>query len=311
MLEETAPILAALVHAPPGDELPEDDADREHIGPRIDALVAGVLGAHVPGLALQSVVERLHGRIARERVVRAGDAEVADLHFAVEGEEQVRRRYVAVHDTERLALVTPQAMGVVETAKRLADDVERELERQRDLRARAPAEKIVEVETLDVIHGDEQPAFFTPEVEHLHDVGVVQARGELRLVHEHVAEPRVAGEAPEDLFDHAQPTPAELDRLARKVDLGHPALADAVEQHVPPESVAAERRNARLETFEPRPPTISEPCARSTKATSPVRRTPPDGRRARVLRGARATGASRRRRRPHARRAPSCRCPWP
>ena len=47
---------------------------------------------------------------------------------------------------------------------------------------------VVEVEALDVLHRDEELLVGAPEVEHLHDVGVAEARRELRLVHEHLGE---------------------------------------------------------------------------------------------------------------------------
>ena len=101
---------------------------------------------------------------------------------------------------------------------------------------RAAPEQIVEVEALDVLHRDEEALVLAPEVEDLHHVRVAQARRELRLVDQHLAEGRVARELRQDLLHDAEPRGAELGLLARQVDLGHPAFADEVEQ-----GVAAER----------------------------------------------------------------------
>ena len=131
-----------------------------------------------------------------------------------------------------LALVVGAAMGVVEPLERLAHDVDAELEGQRHLRARAAAQQIVEVETLDVLHRDEESLVLATQVEHLDDVRVAEARRELRLVHEHVAERRVARELRQDLLDDAAPRGAELGLLTRQVDLRHPALSDEIEQRV-------------------------------------------------------------------------------
>ena len=104
-----------------------------------------------------------------------------------------------------------------------------------DLLLRAAPQEIVEVEPLDVLHRDEEPVALAAEVEHLDDVRVVEARRELRLVDEHLRELRVRRELGEDLLHDAEPRRAELGVRAGEVDLGHPALADEIEQRVAPE----------------------------------------------------------------------------
>ena len=114
----------------------EHDAGGEDVGARVDGLAARVLRAHVAGLALDGLVQLVRRRAARrgdERRSRVRDAEVADLHLALERHEQVRRRHVAVHDAERPPLVVGAPVRVVEPAQRLAHDVDAELEGQRHL----------------------------------------------------------------------------------------------------------------------------------------------------------------------------------
>ena len=93
-----SPLPFRAVQATAREQLPQDDARREHVGARVERVTARLLGAHVPGLAADHVVG--HGR---RHVVRAGDAEVAQLDLALEADEHVRRRDVAMHDAERLA----------------------------------------------------------------------------------------------------------------------------------------------------------------------------------------------------------------
>ena len=145
-------------------------------------------------------------------------------------------------DSERLAVVARAPVRVVEALERVAHDAQRELERQRDLLLRAAAEQRVEVEPLDVLHRDVELVALAPEVEHLDDVRVVEARRELRLVDEHVGELRVQRELGEDLLDHAEPRRAEVGVGAREEDLGHAAPADEVEERVAPELARQEAR---------------------------------------------------------------------
>ena len=117
---------------------------------------------------------------------------------------------------------------------------------QRQLLAPAAREERGEVEPVHVLHrhvvgvgGACAPPSSVPgrdaEVEHLHDVRVRQAHRELRLVDEHVDELLAAGELRQDALDDEDLLEA-LDAEALGLeDLGHAALAEALEQ-----SIAAE-----------------------------------------------------------------------
>ncbi len=76
---------------------------------RVEPLAARVLGAHVPGLADDGLL----AQILDERV-GAGDPEVADLHLALEAQEHVGGRDVAVHEAEARAVVAAGAVRIVE-----------------------------------------------------------------------------------------------------------------------------------------------------------------------------------------------------
>ena len=76
-------------------QLEQDDADGEDVAAAIDRRAPALLGRHVADLALERAGERLH--FARRRL---GDAEVDDLDAAVEADDDVLRRDVAVHDLE-------------------------------------------------------------------------------------------------------------------------------------------------------------------------------------------------------------------
>ena len=80
------------------EQLPQADAEREDVGALVDRQAAHLLGRHVPELALDGPHLR-----ARQLARCLGDAEVDDLHVAVERHEDVLRRYVAVDEAERLA----------------------------------------------------------------------------------------------------------------------------------------------------------------------------------------------------------------
>ena len=91
----------------PGEDLPEDDAEGVEIAAAVDDLAAGLLGRHVPELALEDPL--LLGEEARAR-----DPEVGDLHRPLEREQDVLRAHVAVHDVERLTRLVLLLVRVVQ-----------------------------------------------------------------------------------------------------------------------------------------------------------------------------------------------------
>ena len=100
-------------------ELVEDDAERVHVAPAIHLLAAGLLRRHVPELP------RLHARLVADEA-RARDAEVGHLHGAAARHEEVLRRDVAVDDRERLRALVAVLVRVVEPARCLLHDPQRD-----------------------------------------------------------------------------------------------------------------------------------------------------------------------------------------
>ena len=118
--------VVRLEQALPGERLPHHDAEREDVAPLIERLPAKLLRREVRELALELAGLGLRG--ARDG---AGDAEVRDARAPVEPDEHVVRRDVAVHEVERLALRILRAMGVLEPARGLHEDRQRDVERHR------------------------------------------------------------------------------------------------------------------------------------------------------------------------------------
>ena len=92
-------------------------------------------------------------------------------------------------------------MRVRERVGGVADDVKDRVEGHAVALCVRRTQQPVDVRPLDELHREEQLATVLAEVEHLHDVGVVQLRGELRLVDEHGDEVRVAGKLREDALE--------------------------------------------------------------------------------------------------------------
>ena len=102
----------------------QDHADREDVGAIVDALAADLLGRHVVELA--AVAPGLREAV---RVGALRDPEVENLRDALRGDDHVRRREVAMHDLEQLAVDAAGLVRVIETVEDLRQDLQRDRDR--------------------------------------------------------------------------------------------------------------------------------------------------------------------------------------
>jgi hypothetical protein len=127
--------------------------------------------------------------------------------------------------------VVAQLVHVVQCAGDAGDDGQRHWMRQRTPPMRPhQRQQVVPVHEL---HRDEVLALELAEVEHLRDVGVVQSRGEPRLVEEHPREFGIVGELRQDALERHQLVEALGPAQLRQIHLGHAAGGDAPHQRIP------------------------------------------------------------------------------
>ena len=207
------------------EQLVHDDGRREDVGARVERLAPRLLGRHVRPFAhdalrpVRAAIDRGRGPVGRG----ARDAEVGDLHLAAPGQQDVRRRDVAVHDPPRVRGVEPLA--------HLHGHVHGRAHGQA---ADGTLEEAAEVEPVHVLHGDVQRARVAPEVEDLHDVRVRELDGELGLGDEAMLELGVARQVRQDALDGERLLEAVRAVRLGAEDLGHAAHGDAFEEIVTP-----------------------------------------------------------------------------
>jgi hypothetical protein len=224
-------LLVLALHQPaPGDRLPEHDAHREEIGARVDRLAATLLGRDVAELALHRALPR-----GRRSAGDLGDAEVDELDLTGVGHEHVLRADVAVHHAQRRAVEVGELVGVLQAAQHL--DQHPQLHLQREVGATEAAEDRGERLALQVLHGHVVPVAVVADLVGLHDVRVVEAGGDARLLEEHGEKVVVVRQLRAQLLDHQQlveagHAPGDGEQHARHTalaDLGQDAvLADAL-----------------------------------------------------------------------------------
>ena len=231
-LRERVEIALHAEETLPRRELPEHDAEREDVGPPVDALAVHLLRAHVRELAL----ERARARVAHARA-ELRDAEVDDLRDAVVGHEQVVRSDVAMNETELLAVLAEQLVRGVEAFGGVGDDTAGNLRRHRGAELLGAPHHLAERLAVEVLHRDPVGVLVLAEVEHRGDVGVRDARSDARLVEEHLDERLVLHEVGMDLLDRDPLLEAAGAVHACKMHGRHAADADLVDDAVPAQEV--------------------------------------------------------------------------
>ncbi len=217
----------------PDDELVQDDPRRVDVAPVVVGLAPRLLGRHVcvlpaarlpRGLGLPGLPDE------------AGDAEVEELHLALEAHHHVVGRDVAVDEVEPRPVGSTAGMGVAESAEEVRGDVEGERQGHRSPVAPKRLVQPREVAPEHVLHCDVVVRPYLAEIEDLYDVGVAEAGTDLRLPDEHRHEPWIVRQIGEDPFDDEPFLEPLRPEASREEHLGHPARRDAIEQLVLSES---------------------------------------------------------------------------
>ena len=219
----------ALEGLPPGGHLVEDRAERELVRAEVHGAAGGLLGRHVAhrpehGAGLRARDRRRHVRPAPVglRLDQLGEAEVQDLQVAVARQHQVLGLQVAVDDAVRVR--------AGEGARRLRGELEELAQRQRLLR-----ERLAQRAALHELHRDVERAGLVADVEHRHDVRVVERRRGAGLALEALAAVLARGElGPQPLDRDLAPEP----RVARAEHLAHATRAERAQDLVGSEARA-------------------------------------------------------------------------
>ena len=211
------------------EQLPQDDAHREHVGASVDLEPARGLGGQVAELALH------HAGIGRlDLAVGLGQAEVHELHLAVLRQQDVRRRDVAVDDAERLVgLGVLELVGVLQRLAALDHHVDDRGGVEALALAALALDQPLQVAPVHELHHEEvRVVGRLRDVEDLDDVGVLQEQRQPRLVEEHADELLVLRQVRQDAFDRNRLLEA-LHRLGDAAeDLRHAAVIEAFRDRI-------------------------------------------------------------------------------
>jgi hypothetical protein len=159
---------------------------------------------------------------------RLGHPEVEDPGDPVDTDHHVLRADVAVHHPEGLPPLVARFVRGVEPVQGTGDDGADHRDRQRRAARQGCPREAAERLPLDVLHHEEDLALGGDDVERLHDVGVVDARDEARLVQEHRDELGLPGHLGVQPLDGDGPREADRGQQASDVHRAHAAGRDLV-----------------------------------------------------------------------------------
>ncbi len=190
--------------APPGQHLPEHDAEAEDVARAAGVGLLDQLGREVGELALH------HLRSGDPRSIHGPrEPEVGDLHDPVQAEEDVPGRDVAVIGRCRLAEGIGPLVRRVQPAERLDADGRRQMPGRVPAGADGGARPAAQIDALHPLHDQVVlPVLVLAEVVDGHDVRVVQVGADPRFLHEHLHERRIVGQGRLDPLDRHGPVEA-------------------------------------------------------------------------------------------------------
>jgi hypothetical protein len=213
-----------------GGHLIEHDAHGEDVGAPVDRFPQQVLGRHVRKLTFD--LSRLGLR--RNAVHGLGDAEVQELYRSRRTDEDVVRRDVAVHETERNAVLVAKLVRGVQPLASLPDQIDRDRQWDTVARSSGPHDRLQRF-TVHPLHDDvERPALFT-EIQRFDHVRMVDLRGKRRFLQKHplrifvVDHPSQNGLHGDDFLEPSRAA------LARCPNLSHPTSGNWQQELVAPE----------------------------------------------------------------------------
>ena len=161
-----------------------------------------------------------------------GDAKVGELYLSADGHEDILGAHVAMHQVAATPVLVAKIVGVGEGFEHLQGDVDRQPYRKADAEPARLAQQAFQVRTRYVLEDHVELAGMMAELEHLHDVLVLNLARQLGLFDEHASKPGVVLELVlQPLDDHRLFETRDAGQ-ARAKDLRHAAQADRLQQLV-------------------------------------------------------------------------------
>ncbi len=218
---------------PPEREQIEQDTGGEDVRPSIHFVAAQLLRRHVGDLAL----DLAGARRLDQPTCGLGYAEVHELGHALVRHQHVVRRYVTVHETERLAVVVAELVRCVQSATYLAGDAHGCRERHPPL-PRGCAQDQVERLAVDPLHHEVEQTVLLAQVQDLRHVRMADARSQRGFVEEHLLEAWVVADRRQQGLDGDDLLEAARALEPGRPDRAHAALGDRQQQLVATEQMA-------------------------------------------------------------------------
>ena len=205
----------------------QHDTGREDVRPFVRDLEIRLLRTHVLRLAGDLLT-----LLVLQEPTRLGDAEVGQLHVALEGDHDVLGAHIPVDDTEEISIPIGLGMGVGQPTSHTRNNEHRQLDGQLPSPLLQLLAELLQVHPTDELHADVTGSAGLPEMVGLDDIGVDQVRHQLGLPDEVLDELRLPGVLLADDLDRNTLQEAPRSMLESLVDNAHSAFIDLADDFV-------------------------------------------------------------------------------
>ena len=201
--------------------LPGHDGQGVLIAAGVEGATFNVLGRHIAELSLDDVARR-----GLEVARNLGDAEIGEAGMAVEADEHVLRRHVAMDDAHRLTGNVFHTVRGGEAARDVEEDTDGHARRDRAVRVAAVLQQLRERPAVDVVEDERELMPDELDVQDGDDVRVMDHRRDARFVLEPLPQGGVLEDEGVWPLDGYEPREADGSTEPADEDRGHAAARD-------------------------------------------------------------------------------------
>ncbi len=218
-----------------GKQFPHAYPEGKDVGPTIQIQSLQLFRGHVPELALHNACLGLGGPLGS-----LGNTEINEFDRTLNGNKNIGRSDVPVHNTQRTPFPVRHVVGVIKSLTHPCNDMENGTHGNLFVLVPESAGKLFHGKAGNVLHDlVEMLTEIIPdvsEIKNLTDVGMLETRGNLGFVNEHADETFVLADVWKDGLDGHRFLEAFHPETFGQAHFGHSTRADAFKQQVITES---------------------------------------------------------------------------
>ena len=155
------------------------------------------------------------------------DAKIDEFDLAFIGQKNILWTDIPVNQVEWAPVIIQFVVSVVEAGGHLLTDESNHVERERNMAFGAVHHHLIDIFSVDELHGDEIHIFDAAKIENLGNVDVIELHRDLSFIDKHIDELLVLHKSGVNHFESEIFFKPTNTRRLGKIDLRHSAYTDA------------------------------------------------------------------------------------